>query len=159
MFDVSWTEILVVAVIAIIVVGPKELPGMLRAFGKTFGQVKRTAREFQNTFNDALREAERQANLDDMRKDLDEVRSIDPTKSLRKGLSETKRQLSGKVGDAAPPKPDVVPLKAAEKSEGPANTIAPPGATEPVPDGSRTAPADAGADGGAPRAVAAGERR
>ncbi|WP_420393983.1 Sec-independent protein translocase protein TatB [Acuticoccus sp.] len=119
MFDIAWTEILVVAVIAILVVGPKELPGMLRAFGKTFGQVRRTAREFQSTFNDALREAERQAKLDDVKRDLDEVRSIDPTRSLRKGLDETKRQLAGKVDDAAPPQPDVVPLKGVEPTASP----------------------------------------
>lgn len=101
MFDIAWTEILVVAVIAIIVVGPKELPGMLRAFGKTFSQVRRTAREFQSTFNDALREAERQADLDDVRKDFSDMRSMDPTKALRKGLDDTKKQLSGKIDGTA----------------------------------------------------------
>ncbi|MEM7178941.1 MAG: Sec-independent protein translocase protein TatB [Pseudomonadota bacterium] len=100
MFDIAWTEILIVAVIAIIVVGPKELPGMLRAFGKTFGQVRRTAREFQSTFNDALREAERQAGLDDVKKDIDEVRSIDPTKDLKKGLMQAQDAMNQKVTDA-----------------------------------------------------------
>ncbi|MCF3933051.1 Sec-independent protein translocase protein TatB [Acuticoccus sp. M5D2P5] len=116
MFDIAWTELLVVAVIAIIVVGPKELPGMLRAFGKTFGQVRRTAREFQNTFNDALREAERQANLDEVKKDMagvsksiDAVKSIDPTKSVRKGLDDAKASVSSTV-DAKQPVPDSVPL-------------------------------------------------
>ena len=117
MFEVSWTEILVIAVIAIIVVGPKELPGMLRAFGKTFGQVRRTAREFQSTFNEALREAERQANLDDVKKDLNSIRDLDPTKGLRKSLEETKRQMSGTVGDAATPKPDAVPLSGAAPAD------------------------------------------
>ena len=121
MFDIAWTEILVVAVIAIIVVGPKELPGMLRAFGKTFSQVRRTAREFQSTFNDALREAERQADLEDVRKYFRDMRAMDPTKALRKGLDDTKKQLSGKIDDSAKPAAD---KSAATKSDKPAPTTA-----------------------------------
>lgn len=101
MFEIAWSEILIVAVVAVIVVGPNELPGMLRAFGRILGQVRRTAGEFQKTFSDALKEAERQANVDKMRKDLDEVRAIDPTKDLRKSLDDVKRQMSGRVGDTA----------------------------------------------------------
>ena len=115
MFDIAWTELLVVAVIAIIVVGPKELPSMLRAFGKTFGQVRRTAREFQSTFNDALREAERQAGLDDVKKDLSAVSKIDPTKDLRKSLSDTKKALGEKVTDAKFPHPDTAQGAGADK--------------------------------------------
>ena len=100
MFDLAWTEILLIAVIAIIVVGPKELPGMLRAFGKTFGQVRRTAREFQSTFDSALRDAERQSKLDEVKKDLDSVRSVDPAAAVRNGLSETKSALDETVTDA-----------------------------------------------------------
>ncbi len=164
MFDVAWTEILVVAVIAIIVVGPKELPGMLRAFGKTFGQVRRTAREFQSTFNDALREAERQANLDEVRKDLDSVRSMDPTKALRKGIDDTKRQLSGKIGDAETPKPDVVPLKSDSKptepaNPQPANESADAGQT-PVAEASESESVNQGpSEGETKRAAAAGGER
>lgn len=141
MFDIAWTELLVVAVIAIIVVGPKELPGMLRAFGKTFGQIRRTAREFQNTFNDALREAERQANLDELKKDLDGVRAMDPTRDLRKSLDETKRELSAKVDDAAPPKP-TLPLAPAQA----AATEAP----VPAPESTGTPPSDPNATSALP---------
>jgi sec-independent protein translocase protein TatB len=80
MFDIGWTEILVVAVVAILVVGPKELPSMLMTFGRTVGRMRRMANDFQSQFNDVLREAERQANVDDIRKDLQAVSSIDPTK-------------------------------------------------------------------------------
>lgn len=116
MFDIAWTELLVVAVIAIIVVGPKELPGMLRAFGKTFGQVRRTAREFQNTFSEALREAEREANLDEVRQSIDSVRKIDPARDLKKSLGEAKGALNETVSDARNTRPDVVPLKGEGKS-------------------------------------------
>ncbi|MEM0906609.1 MAG: Sec-independent protein translocase protein TatB [Pseudomonadota bacterium] len=100
MFDIAWTEILMIAVIAIIVVGPKELPSMLRAFGKTFGQVRRTAREFQSTFNDALREAERQASIDDVKQSINEVKNLDPTKAIKNELSDAKKALDETVSDA-----------------------------------------------------------
>ena len=145
---------------------------MLRAFGKTFGQVRRTAREFQSTFNDALREAERQANLEDVRKDIDSVRSMDPTKDLRKGLDDTKRQLSGKIDGgrkdgAKPPKSDgTAPAKSAEPASAASRTLpaAPASATETTASDTRTAetpPADAAvpADDPAPRPAAVGSER
>ncbi|MEO1105178.1 MAG: Sec-independent protein translocase protein TatB [Pseudomonadota bacterium] len=114
MFDIAWTEILIVATIAIIVVGPKELPGMLRAFGKTFSQVRRTAREFQSTFNDALRDAERQAGLDEVRKD---IQSVDPTKDLRKGISDAKKALGGKITDPSKTETSNAPEGDPQKSD------------------------------------------
>ena len=51
----AWSEMLVIACVAIIVVGPKDLPGMLRQFGKAIGNVKRLAGDFQRQFNDASR--------------------------------------------------------------------------------------------------------
>ena len=86
MFDIGWSEILVIAVVAIIVVGPKELPRMLRAFGKTMGQVRRTANDFRRQFDEALREAEREADLEDTRKQLQAISRMDPLKDLKKDL-------------------------------------------------------------------------
>jgi len=154
-FDIAWTEILLIAVIAILVGGPKELPGMLRAFGRTFGQVRRTAREFQNTFNEALRDAERQAKLDEVKKDLDEMRSIDPTKDVKKSLGETKSALDEKVSG----KPSARPAKeeTASRDDAPAT-----GAGVPLTGQDRSAtPAaqDGEGSGEAPRAAAGGERR
>ncbi len=147
MFDIAWTELLVVAVIAIIVVGPKELPSMLRAFGKTFGQVRRTAREFQSTFNDALREAERQAGLDDVKKDLSAVSKIDPAKDLRKSLSDTKKALGEKVTDAKFPHPDTA-KGAGAGSEAGTEAAAPP--AEPPKTTAAPAPAPVAAPTPAP---------
>jgi sec-independent protein translocase protein TatB len=146
-FDIAWTELLIVAMIAIIVVGPKELPGMLRAFGKTFGQVRRTAREFQNTFNDALREAERSARLDEVKKDLDSVRKIDPASDLKKGLDDAKASLDEKVADKPSPRPDVVPLKGSERPAAPVGESGGEG-------GGEASPSDE-----TPRAAAGGDRR
>src|SRR5262245_47685010 len=58
MFDIGWSELLVIAVVAIIVVGPKDLPRMMRTFGSYAGKVRRMAGEFQRQFDEAMREAE-----------------------------------------------------------------------------------------------------
>lgn len=86
MFDLSWTEMLVVAAIAIIVVGPKDLPKALRTIGRWVGKAKRMARDFQNQFNDVLREAE----IDTIKKEIETVGKIDPVADLRKDVAEIK---------------------------------------------------------------------
>jgi sec-independent protein translocase protein TatB len=88
MFEIGWSELLVIAVVAILVVGPKELPRMLRTFGGMLGKMRRMAGEFQSQFNDVLREAERQADLDDIKKQVEAVKSIDPLKDVRTSLTD-----------------------------------------------------------------------
>lgn len=87
MFDIGWTELLVVAVVMILVVGPKDLPRMLRTFGQTMGKVKRMANEFQSTFNDALREAEQQADIADMKKQVEKAGNFDPLGDIKKSIN------------------------------------------------------------------------
>ena len=57
MFDIAWSELLLVAIVAILVVGPKELPGMLRALGRMLGKLRSTADDFRKQFDEAVREA------------------------------------------------------------------------------------------------------
>ncbi len=57
MFDLGWTELMVIGVVALIVVGPKDLPGMFRAVGKFVGKAKQMAREFSRAMNDAADDA------------------------------------------------------------------------------------------------------
>ena len=87
MFDIGWTEMLVVATVAIIVVGPKDLPRMLRSAGKTMGSLKRMANEFQGQFSDALREAETQAGLDDAKNSMADLSKINPMKDFTNSIN------------------------------------------------------------------------
>lgn len=87
MFDIGWTELLIVATVAILVVGPKDLPRMLRSFGKTVGNLKRMANEFQGQFSDALREAETQAGLDDAKNTMADLHKINPLKDFKDSIN------------------------------------------------------------------------
>jgi sec-independent protein translocase protein TatB len=122
MFDIGWSELLVVAVVAIVVVGPKELPRMLRAFGKTMGQVRRTANDFRRQFDEALREAEREAGLEETRKDLQKIARADPLKDVKKDFDDSMRIATAPKPAAtavAPPKqPASVPHEAAPAKTG-----------------------------------------
>src|ERR1700743_1997967 len=70
MFDIGWSELVVIAVVALIAIGPKELPGVLRMVGQWMGKARRMAAEFQGQFQEAMREAE----MADLKKSFDEVR-------------------------------------------------------------------------------------
>ncbi len=83
MFEVGWTEMLVIAVVMIVVVGPKDLPRMLRTIGKMTAKMRSMAGDFQKQFNDALKEAE----LDDVKKSVDSLRSMNPVADIKKQLN------------------------------------------------------------------------
>ncbi|SDN83221.1 Sec-independent protein translocase protein TatB [Phyllobacterium sp. OV277] len=80
MFEVGWSEILVIVIVLIVVVGPKDLPKMLRAFGKATAKFRATAGEFRRQFDEALKEAE----LDDVRDIINDAKSLDPRNDIRK---------------------------------------------------------------------------
>lgn len=69
MFDIGWSELVLIGVVALIVIGPKELPGVLRAVGQWSAKIRRMAAEFQGQFQEALREAE----VADLKKQVDEI--------------------------------------------------------------------------------------
>ena len=94
MFDIGWSELLVVAVVLVIVVGPKDLPGMLRTFGRTMNQVRRTANDFKRQFNDALEEAEAETGLKESADEIKSIGSIDPVSDLSKSLGDIKETIA-----------------------------------------------------------------
>ena len=120
MFDVSWSEMLIVGVLALIFVGPKDLPRMMREVGRWVGKARGMARQFQRAMDDAAREA-----------DLDELR--DAGKSLR--------DLKTSVGD--PIRWGDVGAKPAAKTEAKASAAAPaetPPPASPVAPSAPTSP-------------------
>lgn len=82
MFDIGWSELVVIGVVALIAIGPKELPGVLRMVGQWLGKARRMAAEFQGQFNEAMREAE----MADIKKTFDDAsaaaKDLSPTNLL-----------------------------------------------------------------------------
>lgn len=103
MFDLAWSEILLIAVVAVVFIGPKELPAALRTFGKWMQKARVMAGEFQRNLDDMVREAE----LEDVKKQFDEVRGIatNPTAALEKWV-DPKGDIRGAF---APPESGTTP--------------------------------------------------
>ncbi len=79
MFDIGWSELLVIAVVAIVVVGPKDLPRLMRTFGHYAGKLRRAAADFQRQFEDAMRETE----LEEVKKAIESVKNETPGIDLK----------------------------------------------------------------------------
>jgi sec-independent protein translocase protein TatB len=79
MFDIGWSELLVIAVVAIVVVGPKDLPKLMRSFGHYAGKLRRAASDFQRQFEEAMRESE----VEEVRKAIESVRTETPSLDLK----------------------------------------------------------------------------
>jgi sec-independent protein translocase protein TatB len=142
MFDLGWGKLVLIGIVALIVIGPKELPGALRTLGQWMSKVRRMASEFQNQFHEAMREAE----LADLKKDVDEMAAkaqsftnLDPIDDLRKEIesaaappAELDAPLSNPASSATSdtPEPAVGQDVAAVTSAEPA---AAHGVAEPVP--------------------------
>lgn len=119
MFDIGAIELLVIGIVAIIVVGPKELPKMLRAFGQFVAKMRGMAREFQGMFEEAARDT----GIDDIAKGVGDVKNFSVTDSVSKVLDPVKEDLRDMKLDldteAPSPrtsaKPDVDPIETANK--------------------------------------------
>ena len=108
MFDFSSGELLLIAVAALVFIKPKDLPAVLRAVGQWTGKIRRMAGEFQDQFREAMREAE----MADLKKDIDEAASkvggLDP-------FSDIKDAAEWKPPEpATPPSADAPPAPPAE---------------------------------------------
>src|SRR5579862_8271461 len=112
MFDISWSEFLLIGVVALIVIGPKELPGVLRTLGQYTRKVRGMASAFQNQFQEAMREAE----MADLKKSVDEMahdfKHYDPLKDVREDVEamgkDIERSFDGSpVAKSETPSPEI----------------------------------------------------
>ncbi|HKT19703.1 MAG TPA: Sec-independent protein translocase protein TatB [Stellaceae bacterium] len=132
MFDFAWSELALIAVVALIVIGPKDLPRVMRIVGQWVQRARAIAREFQGSIDQMVREAE----LDEIKRNLDRASSfdveheirqaVDPGGELQRSLNEP--VLTNPLIDAPHPAP------AAEAEAPTGATEAPPLPTPPAPD-------------------------
>jgi sec-independent protein translocase protein TatB len=164
MFGIDSPELLVIAVVALVVIGPKELPGMLRSWGKWMAQMRGMASEFRGHVDEMVR----QADLDDVKKQLAsapglDLQALDPTKEIKsalqegmaegeKAMAEAKAQLDNPLAEpesapqiAAEPAPATT--TAAINSEATPVAEAAPSASEPAVTSAEEKPAKAVAAG------------
>ena len=150
MFGIDSPELLVIAVVALVVIGPKELPGMLRSWGKWMAKARGMAAEFRGHVDEMVRQSE----LDEVKKQLEaassglDLQSLDPTKEIKsivqEGMAEGEKALADAkstfdnplaepesapqiAAEAAPETPLPTPSEAA-----PAETVAEPAPTPAV---------------------------
>ena len=122
MFDISWTEFLLIGVVALVVIGPKELPAVMRTMGQWTRKVRGMATEFQNQFQEAMREAEMadlKKQVDDMARD---VKDIDPLKGVRDDIESVGKDVERSLA-STPEQTAALPAAGSE----PALTEIPPG--------------------------------
>lgn len=128
MFGIDSPELLVIAIVALVVIGPKELPGMLRSWGKWMAQMRGMASEFRGHVDEMVRQSE----LDDIKKQLDsapglDLQALDPTKQIKsaiqEGMAEGEKALA--EAKAAIDNPLVEPESAPQVAVDPAPVAAP----------------------------------
>ena len=140
MFDIGWSEMGLILMVALIVIGPKDLPRLARQIGRWSGKARAMAREFQRSLDDMAREAE----LQDIKSEINKLtrtdlrseieRTVDPDSSLRRALEPPSRQdFEAKPAAAVTTEPVAVANAgeppAVPTAPAPAALAAPPAAT------------------------------
>ena len=133
MFGIDSPELLIIAIVALVVIGPKELPGLLRSWGNWMAKMRGMAAEFRGHVDEMVRQSE----LDEVKKQLEaapglDLQALDPTKEIKsliqegvsegeKALADAKSSLDNPLAEpesapqiAAEPQPDATPLVTAE---------------------------------------------
>jgi sec-independent protein translocase protein TatB len=126
MFDIGWSELLVIAVVALIAIGPKELPGVLRMVGQWMGKARKMAAEFQGQFQEAMREAE----MADLKKSFDEVKEAASGFTSGNLMTSLQRDVDKALDIEGVEKPAETPVAAIEPPA--AATTPEPSASEPL---------------------------
>lgn len=138
MFGIDSPELLVIAVVALVVIGPKELPNMLRSWGKWMSQMRGMASEFRGHVDEMVRQSE----LDEVKKQLEsapglDLQALDPTKEIKSAIQEGMAEGEKIMADAKAQidnplvEPESAPQIAAEPAL--AEAAAPEPAAEPQP--------------------------
>jgi sec-independent protein translocase protein TatB len=116
MFDLDISKMIIVGIVALAVIPPKDLPRVMRTVGQTIGKMRRMASEFQGQFMEAMREVEREADLESVKKEFQAINdqakidtSFDPVGMMRDDVTKAAATSASapEVGAADPAKPEI----------------------------------------------------
>lgn len=129
MFDLAWSEIALIAVVALLVIGPKDLPTAIRGIAQGIQKLRRMAGQFQSQADELVREAK----LDDVRNTINEIRSFDLKGQITKAV-DGDGTLRDSFSDPMKPSPPAwTPPPPAPTGEAPAFIPPPPAPWVPPP--------------------------
>jgi sec-independent protein translocase protein TatB len=117
MFDITSSKLLILGIVALLVIGPKDLPALLRTIGKYVGIIKRQAAEFRAQFDEAMRESE----LGDLKRDVESLgREAEASmraaeQSVERDLAQAQESVTASL-DTGTATPDTGPAAPAEAS-------------------------------------------
>jgi sec-independent protein translocase protein TatB len=154
MFDITSSKLLILGIVALLVIGPKDLPALLRTIGKYMGIIKRQAAEFRAQFDEAMRESE----LSELKKSVESIQQEtettmrEATSSVEKQLEDARQSVDGAMDE---PKPVADPM--AYQVDGPpdasADASAPASTGAPAELNGSSHPAETSAEASAPAAT------
>jgi sec-independent protein translocase protein TatB len=136
LFDLGWSELLLIGVVALVFIGPKDLPKALRVAGYWVKKARTLSREFQSSVEQMIREAD----LDEMRQELKKVGEIDLDKEFRQTIDPT-----GSLAESLKP-PELPKFSEADLPAAPSSD----GGAQPVTDTTKTETAEPAAPAIAP---------
>ena len=160
MLEIGWGKIVLIGIVALLVIGPKELPAVLRTVGQWMTKLRRMAAEFQTQFQEAMREAE----MADLKKQVDEITgqahsyaNFDPVGEVRKEFESTQQQIENAIANPNPPAATASPPAPAqaEGASAPATSeppLAPSTGAEPSAPSSTAEPESVGTEPAKPDA-------
>jgi len=122
--DLSWSHILLLLVVALVVVGPKDLPRLMREVGRWAGKARAMADQFRKSFDEMARQSE----LDELRREIDELRAIRPIADVQRHVSDailppdlmSQPPMADDVPPAPEPASETTPETAPESEKTPA---------------------------------------
>jgi sec-independent protein translocase protein TatB len=124
MFDIAWSHLAVIALVALLVIGPKDLPRVLRTLGVWVGKARAVARDFQSSLDQMVREAE----LDEMKRQVETASNVNIARQIENSIDpggEMERSLKAPVTTMPSPlPPPAAPAPAAPPTAEPAKSAA-----------------------------------
>ena len=115
MFDLfSWSHILILLVVALVVVGPKDLPRLMNMAGKWAGKARAMANEFRKSFDEMARQAE----LDELRKEIEDLKKNNPVSDIAASMNEVNASLNEAVAIDGAAQPSIAPAETSAPLEG-----------------------------------------